>query len=137
VSTHRGPFDRVGHVLGPLEERLMEVVWRSAGPLTVREVCGRHRGPGAPVYTTVMTTLDRLFHKGLLSRYKVGNAFAYRAAMTRQDVHRRIVEETVSALIERSGDPVLAAFVDAAASANEENLQRLEKLIAAKRRSKP
>jgi len=83
-----------------------------------------------------MTTLDRLFHKGFLARRKEGNAFVYSAAMTRQDVHRRIVEETVSALIERSGDPVLAAFVDAAASASQENLKRLEKLIAAKRRSK-
>jgi predicted transcriptional regulator len=134
VTNPRGPFDRIGHVLGPLEERLMDVVW-AGGPLTVREVCGRLRGHGTPVYTTVMTTLDRLFHKGLLVRHKEGNAFVYSAAMTRQDVHRRIVEETVSALIERSGDPVLAAFVDAAASASEENLQRLEKLIAAKRRS--
>jgi len=135
MTSHRGPFDRIGHILGPLEERLMEVVW-SDGPLTVREVCGRLRGPGSPVYTTVMTTLDRLFQKALLSRRKEGNAFVYSAAMTRQDVHRRIVEETVSALIERSGDPVLAAFVDAAASANEENLRRLEKLIAAKRRAR-
>ena len=113
----------------------MEVVW-SDGPLTVRAVCERLLEPGSPVYTTVMTTLDRLFHKGLLSRYKEGNAFVYSAAMTRQDVHRRIVEETVSALIERSGDPVLAAFVDAAATANEENLQRLEELIAARRRAR-
>jgi hypothetical protein len=36
--------------------------------------------------------------------------------MPRQDVHRRIVEETVFALIERTGVPVLAAFVNAAAS---------------------
>jgi len=55
--------------------------------------------------------------------------------MPRQDVHRRIVEETVFALIERSGVPVRAAFVNAAALAQEENLQRLERLIAARRRS--
>lgn len=136
MGNPRGPFDRIGHILGPLEERLMEVIW-AAEPVSVRDVCQRLEKHGAPAYTTVMTTLDRLFQKGLLSRVKEGNAFIYSALMTRQDVHRRIVEETVSALIERSGDPVLSAFVDAAASASEENLQRLENLIAAKRRSKP
>lgn len=110
----------------------MEVIWLHE-PCTVREVCQCLRRPGSPVYTTVMTTLDRLFHKGLLSRRKDGNAFVYSAAMTRDEIHRRIVEETVSALIERSGDPILAAFVDAAASVDEENLQRLESIIAARR----
>ena len=91
-------------------------VARADGPLIVREVCGRLRGPGCHVDTTVLTTLGRLFHKGLLIRRKEGSAFFYSAAMPGQDVHRRIVKETVFALIERTGVPVLAAFVNAAAS---------------------
>jgi predicted transcriptional regulator len=43
-------------------------------------------------------------------------AFRYRAALSRDDFHRRIVEETVSGLLARSADPVLAGFVDAAAA---------------------
>lgn len=133
MAHHHGVFDRVGHVLGPLEERLMDAVW-TGGPGTVRDVCGRLRGRGSSVYTTIMTTLDRLHQKGLLSRRKEGNAFLYSAAMTRQDLNRRIVEQTVSELMRRSGTPVLAAFVDAAASLDEENLERLELLIAEKRK---
>lgn len=110
----------------------MEVFWRS-GPLSVREVCRRLRSRPPLAYTTVMTTTDRLFKKGLLARDKRGNAFIYRAAMTRDELHRRIVEETVAGLIERSGDPVLAAFVDAAATVDEENLDRLERIIAERR----
>jgi predicted transcriptional regulator len=125
-----------GRVLGALEQRVMEVFW-AAGSLTVRQVGERLEGRPALAYTTVMTTTDRLFKKGLLARDKDGNAFVYRAAMTRDQLHRRIVEETVSGLIETSGDPVLAAFVDAAASVDEENLDRLERLIAKRRKAAP
>ncbi len=128
-------FDQAGKYLGALEERLMEVLWRS-GPLAVREVCARLEGKPALAYTTVMTTLDRLFKKGLLARQKDGNAFVYRPALSRDDYRRRIVESTVSGLM-RAADakPVLAAFVDAAAQVDEENLSRLEALIAERRKS--
>jgi predicted transcriptional regulator len=67
---------------------------------------------------------------------KEGNAFVYRAAMSRDEYHRRVVEQTVSALLARSGDPVPAGFIDAAAASDAENLVRLERLIAARRKGK-
>jgi predicted transcriptional regulator len=118
--------------LGSLEERVMEIVWESA-PISVRDVA-RMLG-GRLAYTTVMTTLDRLHKKGLLDRDKDGTAFVYRSALDRDEFHRRLVEETVSGLLEKSADPVLAGFVDAAAAVDADNLARLEQLIAARRRS--
>lgn len=109
----------------------MEVMWRER-TATVRELArrlGRKRA-----YTTVMTTLDRLHRKGFLAREKEGNAFRYRVAVTRDAYHRRLVEQTVSPLLAKSTDPVLAGFVDAAASVDEENLARLERLIARRRK---
>ncbi len=128
-------FAEAGRVLGALEERVMEVLWKYDGPLSVREV-GRNLGRKRLAHTTVMTTLDRLYKKGLLAREKHGTAYVYWAAMSRDDYRRRIVEETVSALIEESAEPVLSAFVDAAASIDEENLARLSRLIAKKRKTK-
>ena len=113
----------------------MEILW-DAGPLAVREVSRRLSKKTPLAYTTVMTTLDRLYKKGLLVREKEGNAFIYSPAMTRDDYHRRIVEETVSGLIEKSAGPVLAAFVDVAVGIDEENLTRLERLLAKHRRGK-
>ena len=114
----------------------MEVLWRS-GPVPVRDVCARLKGSPALAYTTVMTTLDRLFKKGLLARHKEGLAFIYEPALSRDEYRRRIVEQTVTGLMSRSSDdaPVLAAFVDAAADVDEENLKRLEELIAERRRA--
>jgi predicted transcriptional regulator len=130
-------FHHAGRFLGSLEERVMDVLWTRSGPMAVREVCGQLKGGSPLAYTTVMTTLDRLFKKGLLGRHKDGTAFVYEPAMSRDDYRRRIVESTVSGLIERSSDPdpVLAAFVDAAAEVDEGNLERLEQLIAERRRS--
>lgn len=118
--------------LGALEERVMELLWRR-GPTSVRDAVQALRG-GKLAYTTLMTTLDRLYKKGLLARSKDGLAFVYRPAMTRDEHHRWIVESTVSGLLAENSDPVLAAFVDAAADVDDKNLARLERLIAERRR---
>ena len=71
-------MDRIFHFratssqLGPLEERLLEALWRR-GDGTVREMVDDSCQDLA--YTTVMTTLDRLFKKNLLSREAEGRAF--------------------------------------------------------------
>jgi predicted transcriptional regulator len=120
--------------LGPLEIRVLESLWRREGEVSVREM--QDDFPGA-AYTTLMTTLDRLFKKGLLERHKDGTAFVYRPAMSHDDYRRRIVESAVGGLMRRSTDSnsVLAAFVDAAADVDDANLRRLEELIAERRRS--
>jgi predicted transcriptional regulator len=128
--------DSAGHVLGVLEQDVMRVLW-SSGPLPVREVATGLRRKPALAYTTVMTTLDRLHRKGLLRRHKTGQAFVYEPAMSRDEYRARILERTVNELMSRGSqaEPVLAAFVDAAAKVDEANLSRLEALIAERRRS--
>jgi predicted transcriptional regulator len=128
-------FEKASRVLGSLEERVMELVWKK-GPLSVRDVSERLRGGPALAYTTVMTTLDRLYKKGLLAREKEGGAFIYRAALSRDDYHRRVVEAAVTGLMATAADPVMAAFVDVAASVDEANLERLEDLIAQRRKTR-
>ena len=116
--------------LGRLEQCVMNIVWDGES-FTVRDVMTRMKRDAA--YTTVMTTLDRLFKKGLLARDKDGTAFVYRAAMSRDDYHHAVVEEAVGGLLAKATGPVLAAFVDTAAKLDEGNLRRLERLIAQRR----
>ena len=113
----------------------MDVLW-TRSPLAVREVCKLLCGDREPAYTTVMTTLDRLFKKGMLLRHKDGIAFVYEPALSKDDYRRRVLERTISDLVTKKADadPVLAAFVDAAANVDEANLDRLEDLIAERRR---
>jgi predicted transcriptional regulator len=120
--------------LGELEERLMTILW-AEHPLSVRDVCTRVRRSKL-AYTTVMTTLDRLHKKGLLARTKQGNAFLYLPAIDRAEYQRRVVETALAPMFEQGAAPVLAAFVDVAAGVSEDNLARLEQLIAEHKRRK-
>ena len=61
--------------LGPLEVTVMEILW-ARGESNVRDVVDRLDRPLA--YTTVMTTLDRLFKKGLLAPPQVRPRFHLR-----------------------------------------------------------
>ncbi len=110
----------------------MTILWKGE-PLAVRQVVDKLKDKLA--YTTVMTTLDRLHKKGLLTRVREGNAYVYEAAMTQDEYHRALVEETITGLMKKSAGPVLTAFVDTAASLDEEHLKKLEELIADKRRA--
>jgi predicted transcriptional regulator len=120
--------------LGELEERLMAILWADH-PLSVRDVNARIKRAKL-AYTTVMTTLDRLHKKGLLGRTRQGNAFLYAPAIARAEYQRRVVEASLAPMFEQGAAPVLAAFVDLAAQVDEENLTRLEQLIAAHKRRK-
>src|SRR5581483_3017674 len=78
--------------LGALEREVMELAW-SHDEINVREAAERLTSPVA--HTTVMTTMDRLYKKGLLSRRKVGRAFVYRATATRNEIEGAVANELV------------------------------------------
>src|SRR5258706_4136748 len=70
-------------VLGPLEAQVMEILWTRGGSNVhdvMSELAAQKRA-----YTTVMTTLDRLFKKGLLERRKAERAFVYAPRFSRQE----------------------------------------------------
>jgi predicted transcriptional regulator len=60
--------------LGPLEAAIMTAIWDAAQPLTVRAArdrLGYRKGDGeTPAYTTVMTVMNILWRKELLTRAK-------------------------------------------------------------------
>ena len=122
--------------LGSLERDVMALVWRS-GDVNVRDACDA-LGSGA-AYTTVMTTMDRLFKKGLLTRRKVGRAFVYRATASRAEIEGAVATELVQSLLQREGEPlpVLSSLVDAVSDRDRSLLDELERLIREKRRRRP
>ena len=69
--------------LGRREQEIMKVLW-ARGSASVVEVAQCLNS--ALAYTTVMTTLDRLFKKGLLRREKKNRAFIYSASLTSAEV---------------------------------------------------
>lgn len=120
--------------LGALERGVMDLVWQQ-GEISVRDACA-DLGPSV-AYTTVMTTMDRLYKKGLLTRRKVGRAFIYCAAASREAVESAVAAELVQSLLQREGEPlpVLSSLVDAVSGRDRALLEELERLIREKRRA--
>jgi len=121
-------------VLGPLEIDVMEVLW-SKGKGSVRDVVEQLDRNLA--YTTIMTTLDRLFKKGFLDRYKSERAFVYSPRLTSQDWERRRAGDLVAGLL--AGSPpsrelLLSSFVDAVGQHDAMLLDALEEKIRRKRK---
>ena len=120
--------------LGKLERQVLDETWRS-GEVTVREV---YTAFGENVaYTTLMTTLDRLYKKKLLQRRKDGRAFLYSPAVSRAEFEHGIREDVIDGLLGRGAEgvePVLACIVDAVSERDRELLDELDRLIKQKRR---
>ncbi len=88
-------------------------------------------------YTTLMTTLDRLYKKRLLSRRKDGRAFYYSAVISSAELEQGIREDVIDGLLDQGVDgiePVLACIVDAVSDKDRELLDELDRLIKEKRR---
>jgi len=116
-------------LLGPLEGRLMKLIWegRVREPFIVRDVLAL---TPELAYTTVMTTLNRLADKGLLNLTKVGShqPHKYRANGGIKEFLADSGRAEVDRLVERYGDAALAAFaarLDRLSPATREALKRL------------
>lgn len=119
--------------LGRLETTVMEILWEH-GASSVRDVSQRLTRPLA--YTTVMTTLDRLYKKGLLHRSKQDRAFIYSALYTRREWEQKRAGVFMAGFLagpEPARDLLISCLVDAAEQHDVALLDELEKQIRLKR----
>jgi len=121
--------------LGPLELELMQILW-SHGESNVREVVFRLNRSLA--YTTVMTTLDRLYKKGFLDRRMPDRAFVYSPRFSREEWERQLAESLVAGWLagsRPSRELLFSSFLDAVGEHDVTLLDELEKKIRRKRRA--
>jgi predicted transcriptional regulator len=120
--------------LGPLEIAVMEILWER-GESNVHDVVERLGRPLA--YTTVMTTLDRLYKKGLLSRHKAERAFLYSTRQTRLEWEHKRAGDFVAGFLngpEAAGEMLISCLVEAVGQKDAALLDELERKIRMKRK---
>ncbi len=119
--------------LGPLENQLLRALWQR-GHATVRELLVESGSESA--YTTIMTTLDRLFKKGLLEREHDGRAFRYRPRQSEAEHSQSAVASNLQKLLHVSSDAAVPVsfLVDAVTEHDVALLDELERAIRRKRR---
>jgi predicted transcriptional regulator len=127
-------FRSASSQLGPLEQRLLETLW-ARGTATVRELVEDSREVLA--YTTLMTTLDRLFKKNLLTRVADGRAFRYAPRFTREELHREVAGNVFRELLDASPESSLplSYLVEILTERDTQLLDDLQKLVETKRRA--
>lgn len=116
-------------VLGPLERRVMEHLWRS-GPSTVGETREALNTGLAPrlAYTTVMTILVRLHDKGYVARAREGRQYRYTASFDEASLPAAVGRRELRRLIERHGVQSVAAFAADLTGPDSDLTARLEEL---------
>ena len=114
-------------ILGPLETRVMEVLWM-CGECRVREVVKR-LDQNMP-YTTIMTTLDRLFRKNLVSRRMCDRAYIYSPRVSCQEWKDKVARDVVAKFLagpQTSREALIACLLEAVSQQDALLLQELEK----------
>ena len=102
--------------LPDLELACLKILWDS-GDLTVREVRERLAPKRSLAYTTVMTVLDRLAHKGVVSRRKIGKTYLYHPEFGRAEARDRAVRRLLEIYFDGSKDALRAHLGGVAAKA--------------------
>jgi predicted transcriptional regulator len=118
--------------LGPLEQQLLERLW-TCKSATVRELL--EDGKLQLAYTTVMTTLDRLYKKHLLDRVAEGRAFRYMPRHTAEELQRAAAGNMIREFLGSGASALpLSYLVEAVSDHDAQLLDELQQLVERKRR---
>ncbi len=90
----------------PLELLCLRTLW-SLGEATVKEVREMVARSRPLAYTTIMTVLDRLARKGMITRRKAGRAFLYSAKASRDSMRRTALRELLEGFFDGSEEQLI------------------------------
>ncbi len=81
---------------GELEAAVMDRMWNADAPRSVRDLMEDLQRERTIAYTTVMTVMERLFRKGLLTRVEEGRAYWYSSAQSRADYTAGLMADSLA-----------------------------------------
>jgi predicted transcriptional regulator len=114
-------------ILGPLELEVMKVIWFKK-EVTVQNVLTELNKKNNYAYTTIMTIMNRLDKKGILTRSKLGKGYIYKPYYSPNELLQQNSSEQVEHLLHHYGDIAITQFVDAVGH-NPDQLNKLKELI--------
>jgi predicted transcriptional regulator len=118
--------------LHDLEATIMDVVWsRGLEGFAVADVLAVLEREREIAYTTVMTTVVRLFDKGLLERARDGKRYRYSPRLTRE----QFLESTARTVLDQAvaAPRAMAMLAEKVSEASIGELDELEALIQKRR----
>jgi predicted transcriptional regulator len=124
--------------LGPLEARVMEILWTRDGPSSVNDVAALMRygrGEKPLAYTTIKTILTNLADKGHVAKKAAGRLNVFVAKKSRDDFQRALIDDVVRPLMKTQRIPLLAHIAGELAG-DDGSYAEFERLLAEKRQQR-
>jgi predicted transcriptional regulator len=124
-------------MLGRLEAQVMEAVWEAQDAVCVEDVREALASGGKDAaYTTIMTTLSRLFSKGLLAREQHGKAYYYTPRVSRRELTSGVTKQVIDSLLTTFAEPAMAYFVEALGEDDPGKLDALVEMIERQKKAR-
>lgn len=111
-----------------LELQFLKILWEKS-PQPVREIRDALAEAGRDIaHTSVITTLNTMVKKRILTRRKVGKAFLFSPRLTRDDVSQSVLGDVVNRVFDGSAKAVVLGIFEHN-DINQNELKELRKLI--------
>ncbi|KKQ70391.1 MAG: Transcriptional repressor, CopY family [Candidatus Shapirobacteria bacterium GW2011_GWE2_38_30] len=98
-------------LLGSLEQKIMDILWKTGRPQKPAEVLESLGDKHA--YTTIMTELKRMTDKKLLSRKLIGRVYFYTPIKSKESIAKNCLCGHFNKLVDSYGELAISQFVDA------------------------
>lgn len=115
------------------ERQILDVIY-TLGRATAAEV--QERMPDAPTYTTVRGLLRVLETKGHVRHEDDGGRYVYIPTLTKQRAAKSALRHVVETFFDGSPSRAMAALLGGQRAVDDEEISRLEELIARARKEK-
>jgi predicted transcriptional regulator len=124
--------------LGDLERTVMDHLWSASEPQTVRQVHEALSAQRGLAYTTVMTVLQRLAKKDLVSQIRDDRAYRYTPVHGRDELVAGLMVDALDQVADSGGrQAALVHFVERVGADEAEALRRALDELEAKHRIVP
>lgn len=128
-QTVRLEADGLAKVLGDLEARVMRAIWDIGRPAPAKRVHARVARRHDVQLLTVITVLNKLVDKGLLTRSKQEDLFHYEPRWSEDEFRTHASRRVVEGILSFGPEVIAASFVQVIAERNPEQLAELGRLV--------
>lgn len=118
-----------GKLLGNLQSEVMEILWQSQTPVSVRFVTEILQKKRKIAYTTVMTIMTRLVEKGVLNRKLSGVSYLYQPKVEREQFIAKSVHSIFTTTVLSLGQEAVTHFIKEIQKLSPKKRQELLKIL--------
>jgi predicted transcriptional regulator len=129
ISNYKFHQQGLNRFFGPLEAKIMEILWSMDHSLSIRDVHMRLEQEKDISFNTVMTVMNRLVDKGVLLKCMEGRSSMYRPSVTKAVFMETRSKELTHELLDTFGLLAVNHMIDALDDVDEDMLEKLQKKI--------